>query len=69
VADRATLEAKVAALEERFHGRDVPRPEHWTGIRIVPEEVEFWQEGEHRLHDRFLYIRKGGNWRIDRLNP
>jgi pyridoxamine 5'-phosphate oxidase len=69
VPDRATLEARVAALEERFAGGDVPRPSHWTGIRLVPDEVEFWQEGEHRLHDRFLYTRDGRGWRIDRLNP
>jgi pyridoxamine 5'-phosphate oxidase len=69
VADRETLEARVRALEERFAGREVPRPDHWSGVRIEPVEVEFWQEGEHRLHDRFLYTRADTGWRIDRLNP
>lgn len=69
VADRATLEAHVAEVEARFPGDDVPRPPHWGGVAVTPVEVEFWQEGEHRLHDRFVYRRAGNAWSVRRLNP
>ena len=67
---RAALEARVAALEERYAGREVPRPPHWSGFRIVPEAIEFWQEGQARLHDRFAYERDdAGRWIRRRLYP
>ena len=67
---RAALKARVAALEERFAGREVPRPPHWSGFRIVPEAIEFWQEGQARLHDRFAYRRDDtGRWIRRRLYP
>jgi pyridoxamine 5'-phosphate oxidase len=72
IADRAELEAQVRAVEERFAGADVPRPEHWSGLRVIPREIEFWQEGEHRLHDRFRYQRAGEgswSWSWSRLSP
>ena len=66
----AALKARVAALEERFAGREVPRPPHWSGFRIVPEAIEFWQEGQARLHDRFAYRRDDtGRWIRRRLYP
>ena len=67
---RAVLEARVAELEDRYAGRDVPRPPHWSGFRIVPDRIEFWQEGRARLHDRFAYSRDGaGAWARRRLHP
>ena len=67
---RAALEARVAALEELYAGREVPRPPHWSGFRIIPEAIEFWQEGQARLHDRFAYERDGaGRWIRRRLYP
>lgn len=67
---RAALEDRVRALEARFAGAGVPRPPHWSGFRIVPEAIEFWQEGEARLHDRFLYERDPGEgWVRRRLYP
>ncbi|MGC6453178.1 MAG: pyridoxamine 5'-phosphate oxidase [Candidatus Puniceispirillaceae bacterium] len=66
---RETLAAAVAAVEERFPD-EVPRPPHWGGFMIVPQEIEFWADGEHRLHDRFRFTRDGGDgWDIQRLNP
>ena len=66
----AALKERVAALEERFAGREVPRPPHWSGFRIVPEAIEFWQEGQARLHDRFAYRRDDtGRWIRRRLYP
>lgn len=67
---RAALEARLAAVEARHAGREVPRPPHWSGYRIVPDAIEFWQEGASRLHDRFEYRRGGaGEWEVRRLYP
>ena len=67
---RAALEARLAALEARYAGGEVPRPPHWSGFRVVPDAIEFWQEGEARLHDRFLYRSVGaGDWEMRRLYP
>jgi pyridoxamine 5'-phosphate oxidase len=69
VADRAVLERRFASLTRKFPGA-VPRPPHWGGYRLVPDEVEFWQGREDRLHDRILY-RRGprGRWAVERLAP
>ncbi len=69
VADRATLEAALEAVERRYPDGDVPRPPHWGGYRVVPDEVEFWQGGPNRVHDRLRYRRSSGGWSIDRLSP
>jgi len=67
--DRSALEALVAAAAERFAGREVPRPRHWGGVRVRPHEVEFWQGGTARLHDRLCYRRAGRGWVVERLAP
>ena len=71
IESRRALEAQVAACERRFADGPVPRPPHWSGFRIVPEAVEFWQEGPFRLHDRFVYCRESGpsGWVRRRLSP
>jgi pyridoxamine 5'-phosphate oxidase len=70
VQDRRTLEKRLQELETQYEGREVPRPPFWGGYRIEPEEIEFWQGRENRLHDRLLYRRpEGGVWRIKRLQP
>ena len=68
---RDTLEARVEALEAEYDGRDIPRPPHWGGFRVVPREVELWADGAFRLHDRFLFRWEGrsGGWSKVRLNP
>lgn len=68
VASRATLEAAMAEARARY-GETPPRPEHWGGYRVLPTEFEFWQGRADRLHDRLLYSREGGDWRIVRLAP
>jgi len=68
VGSRKVLET---AMEEarRRHRDNPPRPPHWGGYRVVPQEIEFWQGRSDRLHDRLLYRRKGDNWTIERLSP
>jgi pyridoxamine 5'-phosphate oxidase len=68
VADRAVLEAALEQARRR-HGEQPPRPEHWGGYRVIPQELEFWQGRADRLHDRLLYTREPGGWRIERLAP
>jgi pyridoxamine 5'-phosphate oxidase len=67
--DRATLMAEVAALSERYGDGPVPRPENWTGFRVQPVAIEFWQDGAHRLHDRVRFTRDGDGWGRARLYP
>ena len=69
LADRAELDRRYAEATARFEGEDVPLPPHWGGFRLVPDVYEFWQHGEHRLHDRLRYERAEGGWRRQRLAP
>jgi pyridoxamine 5'-phosphate oxidase len=66
---RETLLHRARELEREFDGREVPRPPHWTGYVLEPEQVEFWWQREFRLHDRFLYRLEEGIWTRQRLNP
>lgn len=69
LAAREELEERVRLFSEKFKGQDVPRPPHWGGFVLKPRKIEFWLEGEGRLHDRFLFIRENGGWDMTRLNP
>ena len=69
LTDRSALEQQLAANEARFASGDVPLPEHWGGFRIIPEELEFWQGRESRLHDRIQFRREAGAWVKRRLSP
>ena len=66
---REALMQRVRALEEKYAGREVPRPPHWTGFALQPDSVEFWTQREFRLHDRFIYTPRDGVWVRQRLNP
>jgi pyridoxamine 5'-phosphate oxidase len=69
IESRAALDARLADARQRFEGRAVERPPHWGMLELVPERVELWLGGAHRLHDRFLYERTAGGWRSGRLAP
>ncbi|MFM7023324.1 MAG: pyridoxamine 5'-phosphate oxidase [Flavobacteriales bacterium] len=66
---REELEKRVAEFSKKFEGKDVPRPQHWGGFRLVPDRFEFWQGRASRLHDRFVYENKNGKWEIYRIAP
>ncbi len=66
---RAVFEARLAEMESRFPGEDVPRPANWSGWRVVPRYFEFWQDREFRLHDRLVFTRAGEGWETGLLYP
>ena len=67
---RKTLMRKVESLAAQYSDSHPPiRPAHWSGWRFVPTAIEFWQEGEFRLHDREVYTKKGSQWAKGRLYP
>ena len=66
---RATFEARFAAMQARFEGGPVPRPPHWGGYRLTPDRIEFWQDREHRLHERRLFTRARDGWTEGLLYP
>ncbi len=69
IADRDELDRRVAEVEARFPGDDVPRPDFWGGWLIRPFEWEFWQGRPSRLHDRLRFSGRPGDWTIERLAP
>lgn len=69
IASRGTIEERVAELEKKYEGQDVPRPEHWGGYLITPINYEFWQGRASRLHDRLAFHFENGAWTANRLAP
>ena len=65
---REELEERVLRFTEVTPG-EVPRPSYWRGFRVLPERIEFWISGADRLHDRFLFKRRGEEWEQVRLYP
>ncbi|MCL1143040.1 pyridoxamine 5'-phosphate oxidase [Shewanella gaetbuli] len=70
ISARQALEGKFAEMKAKFAQGDVPLPKFWGGYLVKADSIEFWQGGEHRLHDRFLYTKDDhATWQIDRLAP
>lgn len=66
---RATFERRYEEMRTRFEGEEVPRPPHWGGYRVTPHQMEFWQDREHRLHERRLFTRIENGWTEGLLYP
>jgi len=70
IADRGLLDVALTAVEERYRNSDsLPRPAHWGGYWLVPDELEFWQGRSSRLHDRLRYKKQDDGWQVTRLAP
>jgi len=69
ISSRQVLEQQFATIKQKFASGQVPLPDFWGGYLVVPSEIEFWQGGENRLHDRFSYKLNGNHWHISRLSP
>lgn len=66
---RALFEQRYERMKKRFEGGDVPRPERWSGWRVVPERIEYWTDRDHRLHERRLFVRGDDGWAEGLLYP
>jgi pyridoxamine 5'-phosphate oxidase len=66
---QAELEERFRQFEREYDGREIPRPEFWSGFRVIPNKIEFWKRGVNRLHGRTLYLRKDKEWAISLLCP
>ncbi|MGL5840086.1 MAG: pyridoxamine 5'-phosphate oxidase [Sphingorhabdus sp.] len=69
LADRAIFETRFDAIKTRFESQAIPRPPHWSGHIVTPERMEFWQDREYRLHERWLFRRDGDKWTTTMLYP
>ena len=69
IADRTILEHRLADLDREYPGNDIPMPPTWGGYVLAPDAVEFWQGRPSRLHDRLVYTRQAGSWKVHRLSP
>ncbi|HEY1686151.1 MAG TPA: pyridoxamine 5'-phosphate oxidase [Tepidisphaeraceae bacterium] len=69
IASRDILESNLAAAKGKYTAENVPRPPYWGGYGLAPNQIEFWQGRQSRLHDRIEYVRNGNGWQIQRLAP
>ena len=70
IDSRAVLEERLEMLTNKFEGKDIPRPDHWGGIIVKPQRIEFWQGRPNRLHDRIVYTKsEDTSWSRNRLAP
>ncbi|MBN8543753.1 MAG: pyridoxamine 5'-phosphate oxidase [Alphaproteobacteria bacterium] len=66
---REALENRVQEIEKQYEGKPIPRPPHWGGWRLVPQTIEFWHQGQYRLHDRYIFTRENDAWIKTYLYP
>ncbi len=67
----AVLEQRMVEIAQKYQGQNVPRPSYWSGYRVVPDLIEFWQGGEyrHRIHERICYRKQAKTWNVNQLYP
>ena len=63
------FEDRITEIEKKFNSQKVPRPEFWSGFRVVPNLIEFWQEGDFRIHRREVYEKSGDGWKVKKIYP
>lgn len=69
LASREEFERRFDGMKQRFEGVEVPRPPRWSGFRLIPDQMEFWSDRPHRLHERRLFTRAGTGWTECQLYP
>ncbi len=69
ISGRDVLEARLKELNLQYKDKQVPRPQHWGGYKLLPSEIEFWQGRDNRLHDRLRYLLAEAQWSVQRLAP
>jgi pyridoxamine 5'-phosphate oxidase len=69
LGSRAVFDRRFVDVTALYEGKAVPRPPHWSGTRVVPREIEIWHDRDHRLHERWLYVRDGESWKSGLLYP
>jgi len=70
VASREELDESLKTFEQKFEGKEIPRPEHWGGFLVKPVSIEFWQGRPNRMHDRIKYsLQEDFSWKLERLAP
>jgi len=69
LANHRTFIERLSQVAKKFENVDVPRPAHWTGLRVIPKRIEFWRERRGRLHERIVYVRDAKAWSTLRLYP
>jgi len=69
LGERGELEARLKSYEAEYPGEDIPRPPHWSGYRLLPDYLEFWQDMPFRLHDRTTFTRTADGWTTAKLYP
>ncbi|MFT6958286.1 MAG: pyridoxamine 5'-phosphate oxidase [Halieaceae bacterium] len=70
ISTRVLLQQQMQAMREKFGNGEIPAPDFWGGYHVMPERIEFWQGGEHRLHDRYRYTKAADDsWNIQQLQP
>lgn len=69
LASRQIFEERYQQADRRFAAQDIPRPARWSGYIVTPQAIEFWQDREHRLHERWRFERSGGDWTAQMLYP
>lgn len=63
------FEERIKEVSKDFEGQEVPRPPFWSGFRVIPEKIEFWEEGEFRIHHREVFERVGNEWEVKKIYP